>query len=273
MSATVTSVGDTFLQLLNEVLLFIPKLISAAILLLIGYVVARLVRTLLTKGLRAIRFDDITDRAGVGKALKSTGTNLDAAAVLATLIYYYVFLIFIQLALNTLGLIEITTFITALLAYLPNVFVAIAILILGALLANVVGKIAQGAASEAGLSTAGLIGNVARYAIIGFAALTALTQLHVGENMVQILFSGLIAMLAIAGGLAFGLGGVESARGLLASQTMGSMLQPGQKIQIGNKSGTVVRHDLNSTVLKTTEGQVSIPNSSLSHEEITVLSA
>jgi len=268
----INNIGDAFNSLFAQIVYYFPKILAALFLLVIGYIVARVLRTLLTKGLRAIKFDQITDRAGVGRALKAAGTNLDAAAVLAALVFWYIFLIFIQMALNALGLVEITAFITAVLAYLPNVFVAIIILIVGALLANIMARVATGAASEAGLGMASLIGNVARYAILGFAVLTALTQLHVGENMVQILFAGLIAMLAIAGGLAFGLGGVDSARGLLAGQSAGSLLQPGQKVRIGDQAGTVVRHDINSTVLKTDNGQISIPNSALGHEHVTVLS-
>ncbi len=267
-----TDIGNSFNQLLGETVVYLHNILAALVLLVIGYIVARILRTVLTNALRAIKFDQITDRAGVGQALKAAGTNLDAAAVLAALVYWFVFLFFINAALNALGLVQITVFITAILAYLPNVFVAIIILIVGALFANIMAKIATGAASEAGLGTASLIGNVARYAILGFAVLTALTQLHVGENMIQILFAGLIAMLAIAGGLAFGLGGVDSARGLLAGQSAGSLLQPGQKVRIGDQAGTVVRHDINSTVLKTDNGQISIPNSALGHEHVTVLS-
>jgi len=267
----INNIGDAFNAFFGEVVIYLPKVIGALIVLLIGYIVARILRTVLTNALRAVKFDQITDRAGVGQALKAAGTDLDAAAVLAALVYWFVFLFFINAALNTLGLEQITAFITAILAYLPNVFVAIIILIVGALLANIMARVATGAASEAGLGTASLIGSVARYAILGFAVLTALTQLHVGENMVQILFAGLIAMLAIAGGLAFGLGGVDSARGLLASQSAGGLLQPGQKVRIGEQSGTVVRHDINSTVLKTDNGQISIPNSTLGREHVTIL--
>lgn len=269
---TFTNIGDSLNTAIGNIISFlINSLLPAAILLLIGYIVARIVRTALTAALRAIKFDQITDRAGIGKFLQQTGTNLDAAAVLAALIFWFVFLIFIQLAVNALGLIAITVFVTSVLDYLPNVFVAIAILIIGALLANIAAGLARGAASEAGLRTAGLISNVARYAILGFAIIAALTQLHVAENIVQILFAGLVAMLALAGGLAFGLGGVDSARSLLASQAMGSTLQPGQKVQIGDHKGTIVRHDLNSTVLRTDDGQVSIPNGSLAQERVTLL--
>lgn len=268
---TLHSVGDALLQLLNEIFLYVPRVISAAIILLIGYFIARIVRDLLAKGLRLLHFDQIMDRAGVGRMLQAAGTRLDAAAVLATVVFWWVFLMFIENAVNALGLPTITAYLNAVLGYLPNVFAAILILIVGAWLANVVAEIVRGGASGAGLSTAGLLASVARWGILLFAVLTALTELNVAQNMIFILFAGIVAMLAIAGGLAFGLGGVESARSLLAGQTMSAMLQPGQRVQIGQQAGTVLRHDLNSTVLDTESGQISIPNGTLAREQVTVL--
>ena len=259
------------MQLLNEVLLFLPRLITFAVILLIGYIIARIVRTLLTKGLRAIHFDDVADRAGVTRALQLAGTRLDAAAVLAAVAFWWIFLVFIEMAVNALGLTQISDFINAVLGYLPNVFVAILILIIGSLLANVVAGVVRGAAGEAGLTTAGLLADVARWAILVFAFLAALTQLNVAQNMVFILFAAFVGMIALAGGLALGLGGVDSARSLLSGWTLGRMLQPGQRVLIGQQQGTVVRHDLNTTVVDTGTGQVSIPNSDLTHERITML--
>ncbi len=268
---TLHSAGDTLLQLLNEVVVFAPKVIIAALILLVGYVVARLVRAVLTRGLRALHFDQVMDRAGAKRALQASGTKLDAAGVLGALAFWWIFLMFIENAFTTLDLPQITAYINAVLGYLPNVFAAVLILVFGALIANVVAGVIRGAATEAGLATAGLMADVGRWAILLFAALTALTQLNVAQNMIFILFAGVVAMLALAGGLAFGLGGVEGVRSLIAAQTAGSMLQPGQQVQIGHQTGTIVRHDLRYTVLNTDHGMVSIPNGNLAKEEVTVL--
>lgn len=271
MPATLTNVQDTFLQLLNTVLNFLPRLVNAALLLIIGYIIARILRGVLTKGLRALHFDNVADRAGITRALRMAGTQLDAARVLADVVFWWIFLIFIELAVNALGLVEISNFLNAVLAYIPNVIVAILIIVIGALLANVVAGIVRGAAGEAGLSLAPVLATIARWAIIIFAVLAALTQLHVAENMIFILFAAGVAMLAIAGGLAFGLGGVDAARGFISSFSAGSILQPGQRVQIGGNMGTVVRHDMNQTIMDTASGRISIPNSELSHEHITLL--
>jgi Conserved TM helix/Mechanosensitive ion channel len=267
----VQSAGQALLTLLNEVLLFLPRLLTFAVILILGYIIARVVRTLLTKGLRAVHFDNIATRAGVTRALELAGTRLDAAAVLAEVVFWWIFLVFIEMAVDALGLTQITAFINAVLGYIPNVFVAILILIIGALIANVVADVVKGAAGEAGLTMAPMLAGVARWAILLFAFLAALTQLNVAQNMIFILFAALVGMMALAGGLALGLGGVDTARGLISGWAMGRNLQPGQKVQIAGQMGTVVRHDLNTTVVDTGTGQITIPNSELAHEQITLL--
>lgn len=267
----IRNIGDGLLQLWTETLLYLPRIITAAIILLVGYIIARVLRALVTKGLRAVHFDDLTDRAGVGRALERAGTRMDAAAVLAAIVFWWVLLIFVELAVDNLGLTAITAFINSLLGYLPNIFVAILILIIGALIANLVADVVLAAASRAGLTTASLLANVARWAILVFAFLAALTQLNVAQNMIFILFAALVGMAALAGGLALGLGGVDAARSLITGTTMGRLLQPGQRVQIGEQVGTVVRHDLNTTVIDTGTGQVAIPNAELTHERVTIL--
>jgi small-conductance mechanosensitive channel len=271
MNGTLTNVQDTFLQLLNTVLNFLPRLLNAALLLIIGYVIAWVLREVLTRGLRAIHFDDLSNRAGVTRALRMAGTNLDAARVLADVVFWWIFLIFIELAVNALGLVEISVFLNAVLSYIPNVLVAILIIVIGALLANVVAGVILAAAGEARLSLAPVLANVARWAIIIFAVLAALTQLHVAETMIFILFAATVGMLAIAGGLAFGLGGVDAARGMISGLSTQSMLKPGQRVQIGHETGIVVRHDMNQTVVDSPSGLISIPNAALANEQITLL--
>ncbi|HKT38350.1 MAG TPA: hypothetical protein VJR48_08250, partial [Ktedonobacterales bacterium] len=216
MVAPIRDAGSTLLSLLDQILVFLPRVLSFAIILFIGYLVARIVRGLLVKGLRAVRFDTLADRAGVGHFLEAARIHLDATHVLALIVFWWIFLAFISLAVESLGLTTLTNFTNSVLAYIPNLAVAALILIVGALLANLLGDVVRGAASNAGLTTAAIIGGIARWAVLVFAFMAALTQLNVAQNLILILFTALVGMLAIAGGLAFGLGGVETARGLIA---------------------------------------------------------
>ncbi len=216
---TINSIGDALLQLVNEVFLFLPKLVGALIWLLIGYIVARILKAVLTRGLRAIKFDQLAQRAGVERAIESMGPKLDAAGLLAGIVYWYVFLYFVVLAVSTLGITTITTFVDSILLYLPNVFVAVLIVLVGALGATLGADLVKGAASGLGQSLAALLSNIVRYAVLTFAIFAALTQLQIASTLIYILFAAIMFALALAGGLAFGLGGVDSARRLLGART------------------------------------------------------
>src|SRR2546421_4066307 len=155
---TINSIGNTLLALLNEVLLYVPKVISAAIILIIGYIIARIVRGLLTKGLRAVHFDQVADRAGVSRMIQSAGVRMDAARLLATIVFWWIFLMFIVNALDALALPTITGYLNLVLGYLPRLFVAFLIVVVGALIANVVAGGIPGGPAGTGATTAGMLG-------------------------------------------------------------------------------------------------------------------
>ena len=209
--ATLNSVGNSLLALLNEVLLYIPKVISAAILLIIGYIIARIVRGLVTKGLRLVHFDQVADRAGITAMLQRAGTKMDGAALLGAIAFWWIFLMFIVNALDALALPTITAYLSLLFGYIPRLFVAFLIVVVGALIANVVAGAVRGATAETSPTTSGLLGTLARWFILLFAVLTAVTELGIAQSMIFILFASAVGMVALAGGLAFGLGGRETA--------------------------------------------------------------
>jgi hypothetical protein len=136
---------------------------------------------------------------------------MDGARLLATIAFWWIFLMFIDMALNTLALPTITTYFNLLIAYIPRLFVAFLIVVIGALIANVVAGAIRGATAETGTTTSGLLGTLARWFILLFALLTAVTELDVAQSMIFILFASAVGMVALAGGLAFGLGGRETA--------------------------------------------------------------
>jgi len=205
------------MQLLNQVLLYVPKAISALIILIIGYIIARIVRGVLTKGLRLVHFDQVTDRAGITAMLQRAGSKMDGARLLGTIAFWWIFLMFIVNALDALALPTITAYLTLLLGYIPRLFVAFLIVVAGALIANVVAGAIRGATAETGTTTSGLLGTLARWFILLFALLAAVTELDIAQSMIFILFASAVGMVALAGGLAFGLGGRETAAQMVSN--------------------------------------------------------
>jgi hypothetical protein len=200
---------------LNDLLLFVPRLLGALAILLVGWLLAKVVEALVAKGLRAVRFNQVADRAELDQFLDRAGVRLDPAAVVGKLAYWFLLLIFVGAAFNAFGLTQVTVVINQVLAYLPNVVVALVVLLVGALLATFAGNLVRGASGSARVGDPGLLAGLARAAVLGFAVLIALNQLQIGAAIVNTLFVALVGALALATALAFGLGGRDVAARVL----------------------------------------------------------
>jgi hypothetical protein len=196
-------------------LAFIPKLLGALVILLVGWLIARVVYSLVVRGLRLVHFNQIADRAEIDQFLARAGVRMDPAMVVAKLAYWFLLLIFIGAAFNAFGLPQVTDMINRILAFIPNVVVAVVVLLLGALAANFVGNLVRGASGTAHLGDPNLIATLARAAVLVFAALIALDQLNIAPAIINTLWMAMLGMLALASALAFGLGGRDVARRML----------------------------------------------------------
>lgn len=245
----ITNWGDAIItalaNALNLVLTFIPRLIGFLIILLVGWLVAKAVSKAITFLLRKIGFDRLGDRIGLTRMEQSMGLKMDTAGILGRVVYWFIFLIFLVAAADALGVPTVSNILNQLVAYIPNVFVAILVLFLGALAATVVADIVRGATASAKIGNPNVFATIARVAIIGFAALIALEQLQIAPALLNILFTAVIGAAAIAFGLAFGLGGQETARKLLsrgestvntAASQIQSQQQTAQAYQQSNSS-------------------------------------
>ncbi len=201
-----------FANALNLVLTFIPKLIGFLVILLVGWIVATAVSKALTFLLRKVGFDRMANRIGLTRLEQRMGISLDAAGVLGKIVYWFLFLIFLVPAVDALGLTSVSAILGSVIAYIPNVFVAILVLFLGTLAATFVADIVRGATASANVGNPNIFANIARYAIMGFVALIALEQLQIAPALINELFGAIVAAAALAFGLAFGLGGRETAQ-------------------------------------------------------------
>jgi len=211
-----TNFGEAVISALGHaldiVLVFVPLLLGFLLILLVGYIIAAALSKAVTFLLRKIGFDNLANRVGLTRLEQNMGVRLDPAGVLGKIVFWFIFLVFLVPATNALGLTAVSGILNTMIAYIPNVFVAILVLFLGTLAATFVADIVRGATASANVGNPNLFANVARYAIIGFAALIALEQLQIAPALLNILFTAIIGALAIAFGLAFGLGGQDAAR-------------------------------------------------------------
>ena len=212
---TVQDWGDAVMvsatEAMQNLLGFLPALIGAILILIIGWIIAGLLAGLIEKGLKAVGFERAAQSTGIAGFIENAGSGWTASKLVAEIVKWFIRLIAIQAAASILGLDQISQVINAILLWLPNLVVAIVIIVIGALIANFVAGIVRGSAAEMGFSTPNLLANITRYAIIGFAAVAAFNQLGIAPTVVNTLFIGLVATLVLSFGLAFGLGGQETA--------------------------------------------------------------
>jgi hypothetical protein len=211
MQEIVDAIVGAVSDLINSIADFLPSLIAAIIIFLIGVLIAAILRNLLVRVLNAINFERLLANTGIPEALKKADSKLTVTAVLGELVRWVTVLVFLVPAINRLGLSQLDTILRGLINYIPNVIAAVIIITVGAILAKLAKDFVTVSATPVGPQTAKVIGQTARWAIIVFATLAALSQLGVARNLIEILFTGFVAMVAIAGGLAFGLGGQGTA--------------------------------------------------------------
>ncbi|GER84433.1 MAG: small-conductance mechanosensitive ion channel [Thermogemmatispora sp.] len=240
----VNNIGQAFLtslaNALNLVLTFIPKFLGFLVILLIGWLIASVLRRTVVFVLRRIGFERLGARIGLARLEQNTGMRFDVVAILGTIVYWFIFLIFLVPAVDALGLSTVSNILNELIAYIPNVFVAVLVLFLGLLAASVVGDIVRGLMATTRVGNPALFASIARYALIGFAGLIALEQLQIAPSLLNILFTAVVGGTALAFGLAFGLGGQDAARRLLNRSSMLAVpaSESGQPLPAGESSRT-----------------------------------
>lgn len=207
-----TAIFNALSNAVNLILTFIPRLIGFLVILIVGLIIAALVARALTFLLRKIGFDRMSDRIGLTRFEQRMGVKMDTAGLLGRIVYWFIVLIFLVPAADALGVPAVSNILNQLVAYIPNVFVAILVLFLGALAGTVVADLVRGAVASANIGNPNIFAGIARWAIIGFAVLIALEQLKIAPTLLNELFGALVAAVAIAFGLAFGLGGQDAAR-------------------------------------------------------------
>lgn len=197
---------------------YIPQLIGALIILLVGYIVARVVRWVITKLLTKIGFNSWMDNAGVGRFLSRMGTDKTAAGLLGIVAFWFIFVMFLTMFAEALGVPAISNFLNQLISYIPRIFAAVVILFLAALLGNFLSSIVRGATGS------DILSSVTRYLILVYAVFIALTELGIAAALTSGTFLILLAGVALAAAIAFGWGGRGIAEDLLnrAAQQRGT---------------------------------------------------
>lgn len=194
---------------------FVPNLIGALIVLIIGLIVAAGLGALVEKIFGAIKLDSLLEKLGLKPYFERAGMKLRGSYFLGRLVYWFIVIAFLLAASDSLGLYALSGFLTNVLNYLPNVIAAVLIMLVAVVLGNFLRRIVIASVLGAKLHAAHFLGSLIWWALVIFGFLAALSQLNIAADIVNSIVTGFIAMLALAGGLAFGLGGRDYAAHLV----------------------------------------------------------
>jgi hypothetical protein len=202
-------------QFLNQIAVALPQIIGALLILLIGWILARIIKKLVIRGLKLVRFNVLTEKSGIEKFLSDGGVKVSSIELIGTLVYWIIMLVVILATLNSLKLNAASTLFNEIMLYIPNIIVAIIILILGIYLAKLVSQVLITSLKNMQEKAAATIGKIAYYAIIVLTVFIILGQLNIAEQIVNNGFIILFGAICLAFGLAFGLGGKEWAADMI----------------------------------------------------------
>ena len=194
---------------------FLPRLALAGLVIIAGWLVAKVVRLAIERALRAINFNVLAERAGIDGFLEKGGIGMDTTAILAMLVYWLAILATLVIAFNGLGLTYITDLLGKVVLFVPKIIVSLLLLTFGAYFARFIGNSVSAYCKNIGVADSELLGRLAQYALIAFVVLIALDLTSVGGDIVRESFLILLAGLVFALSLAFGLGGRRWAARLL----------------------------------------------------------
>ncbi len=208
-------IQGSVLGLWNSILSYLPNVLGASVVFLIGLVIAAVLQTVVEKLVKLLRVDELVGKLEVKQSLEKVGIRLHVGKLLGWIVKWFFVIVALIAATDILGWDQVTVYLRQVVEYIPNVIIAVIILLAGIILANFTRNVVKTTVEAAELASADFLSGIAKWAILLFSFMAALVQLQIAQGLINTLFTGLIAMLALGGGLAFGLGGKDHAARVL----------------------------------------------------------
>ena len=206
---------QSLLDLWQGFLRFIPSLLAAIVVFIIGWLIAEAIGKLVARVLDILRLNKIFERANWKEALEAAEIKLNITDFIGQIVKWVLVIVFLSISVEILGLLQFAALLGKLINWLPNLIIAVAIFVVAAIVADLLNRILRAGVKKMGVKYAGFLGTLVRWAIYVFAGLAILLQLGVMKTIIESIIMGFVGMLALAFGLAFGLGGKEAAARLI----------------------------------------------------------
>lgn len=260
---------ETLSQIQSGLTTWLPAILGALLLLIVGWLVARISQAIIGRLLYRLGIDRLAERTGIANGLKTMGVQSTLSFLLARTTYWLILIFFVLLALGALGLTDVvTSALGGLFAFLPRLVAATVIFLIGAFIARVVGDAVTAMTVGSNVPSGRVLGQAVRYSILLVVIILALDELGVQTTILTTIVVVTITALALGLALAFGLGNRDLAHGIMAGFHAREEFSPGQTLTVGDHTGQLLRIGATKTVLETGEGQISIPNVALLNEVV-----
>lgn len=251
---------------------YVPIVISAMVILLVGWIISKVVSKVVLKTLETIRLDDILSKVGFDKMLAKIKAGLSASKIFSKIVYYILMLLFVTSAAQVLGWDMITDGIASFIAYLPTLTVALVIFVLGVYVAELIKNMIYTAANSIGVSGSKAIANIVYYLLFIFIAITALNQAGVDTDIITSNITLILGSILLAFAISYGFASRNLVSNMLSSYYGKGKFTEGQRIRIGDEEGVIVRIDSISVTLQQEKQQLVFPSKRLVEEEVIILS-
>jgi hypothetical protein len=250
-------------QIFSDMMGIIPLLLAAIIILLVGYIISKIIENIVRRVLKKVGFNTIAEKAGIATFLKNAGFDKEVSWVIGKLTFWMLFLIFLLSAAETLQLTALAVSLNQIVAFIPNLIAVILILVLGAMLARITGKLVTASARNAGLDFAPFLGKLVHNIILIAVAFIAISQLEIDSAILDTTFGAMVGAFALAIALTLGLGSREISHNIICGVYARKTFQIGQIVSVNNVQGKIVQIGTINTVLQSENGLHTLPNADL----------
>lgn len=202
---------EALINLWTGFIIFVPKLLGALIVFIIGWIIAIIIGRIIAEVLRKLQFNKVFEKGGLRQALQRADLKVDASEFIGVVFKWIFVLVFLSVSVEILGLVQFSVFLTNVLDYLPNVIIAVLIFVVAAIITDILEKIVQAAVESVKSGYGGIVAAIVRWSIWIFAVFAILYQLNIAKDLITTIVQGIVWFFVIAGGIAFGWGGKDAA--------------------------------------------------------------
>ena len=264
------SIAENFNKLIADFFAVIPNIIGALIVFIVGYFIAKIIAGIVKKALKTLGVDKLGDQLNAIDIVQQTNVEVVPSTIFSKIFYYIILLLVTVLATDVLQVEAVSTLVSNLVTYMPNVLVAIILVGIGLLVADAIKGIVQTACDSFNIPSAKLIGNVTFFLILMVVLVSALSQLGVETNFMVTVITIILGGIVLAFSLGYGLASKGTMANFLASRQHDSQFKIGDTIAIDGTKGVITRIDNSSITLQTDKSKIIIPLHKFASEKIEV---